>query len=248
MVLAAGLGTRLRPLTNSIPKPLLPIGGQPLIVWNLKLLERHGITQVMINVHHLGDQIREALGDGRAWGLEISYSPEPMLLGTGGGLKQVEAFFQGEPFIVLNGDTLADLSLTDMVERFRSQGGIGLMALRDVPDPDRWGPVETDVHERVLTINGRGQRIESSDMVAHRRMFAGIHVLDPLLLKNIPVGRPSSIIDAYVEWIGRGAGVYGYVFSGYWSDVGTPERYAEAQRDADRGLRGVSGASGLAQR
>ena len=94
MILAAGLGTRLRPLTNTIPKPLLPVGGTPLIVWNLLLLKRHGFHQVVINLHHLGPLIEQALGDGSKFGLRIIYSREPVILGTGGGIKQVESLFR----------------------------------------------------------------------------------------------------------------------------------------------------------
>jgi NDP-sugar pyrophosphorylase family protein len=93
MILAAGFGTRLRPLTNTIPKPLLPVGGTPLIVWNLLLLRRHGIRDVIINLHHLGELIEKELGDGSTVGMRISYSHEPTILGTGGGLKQAESFF-----------------------------------------------------------------------------------------------------------------------------------------------------------
>ena len=93
MILAAGLGTRLRPLTNTIPKPLLPIAGTPLIVWNLLLLKRHGIHDVVINLHPLGPMIEQALGNGSRYGLKIYYSHEPVILGTGGGIKQAECHF-----------------------------------------------------------------------------------------------------------------------------------------------------------
>src|SRR5579883_2046619 len=108
IILAAGLGTRLRPLTNNLPKPLLPIAGAPLIVWNLLLLRRHGVTEVIVNLHHLGHLIEQELGDGSRFGMTLAYSHEPVILGTGGGIKQAEPFFKGEPFLVLNGDTLLE--------------------------------------------------------------------------------------------------------------------------------------------
>jgi len=97
MILAAGLGTRLRPLTNTVPKPLLPVLGNPLIVWNLLLLKRYGFRDVVINLHHLAPMIEQALGNGSQFGLRIIYSHEPMILGTGGGIKQAEPYFSGEP-------------------------------------------------------------------------------------------------------------------------------------------------------
>ncbi len=236
MVLAAGLGIRLRPLTESVPKPLLPLGPHPLLVWNLLLLRRHGVENVVINLHYLGKQIREALGDGAQWRMHLSYSEEPVLLGTGGGIKQVEAFFEDEPFLVLNGDTIADLDLSELVTCHQKKKALATMALRDDPDVDRWGVIETDEDDRVLRIQGKGDAAQREGVTPRRRMFAGIHVIDPFMLRHVPQGSVSSIIDAYVWWLQRGATVSGYVFSGYWSDVGTPERYAQAQRDVKAGI------------
>ena len=233
MILAAGLGTRLRPLTDTLPKPLLPMAGRPLVVWNLLLLKQHGIKEVVINLHHLGHLIERELGDGSGLGLHIRYSYEPVILGTGGGLKQAEAFFGGEPFIVLNGDTLIDLDLSELVRHHRHGDTIATMVLRDDPEAARWGVVEVDRADRVVRITGRGL---AKPVEASPRMFAGVHVMHPDLLRDVPVGRESSIIDAYVRAIERGDMVRGFTMSGYWSDIGTPERYAQAQRDAEAGL------------
>ena len=236
MLLAAGLGIRLRPLTESVPKPLLPLGPCPLLVWNLLLLRRHGVENVMINLHYLGEQIRQALGDGSQWRMHLSYSEEPVLLGTGGGIKRVEEFFENNPFLVLNGDTIADLDVSELVARHHKEEALATMALRDDPDVERWGVIETDKDDRVLRIQGKGRAAQADDVPPCRRMFAGIHVLDPVMLRHVPQGSFSSIIDAYVWWLERGATVAGQVFSGYWSDVGTPERYAQIQRDVEAGI------------
>ena len=239
MVLAAGLGIRLRPLTESVPKPLLPVGPYPLLVWNLLLLRRHGVEQVMINLHYLGEQIRQELGDGSDWGMHLSYSHEPVLLGTGGGIKRVGDFFDDGPFLVLNGDTIADLDLSQLVACHRKKEALATMALRGDADVEHWGVVETDKDDRVLRICGKGCAAIKDDVPPCRRMFAGVHVLDPRMLRHVPHGGCSSIIDAYVWWLERGAMVGGYVFSGYWSDVGTPERYAQVQRDVEAGILNV---------
>ena len=110
MILAAGLGTRLRPLTDRIPKPLLPVAGRPMIDYTLAWVAAAGIRQVMINLHHMGDRIRQTVGRER-FGLEISYSEEPVILGTGGGLKRVERFFTDSPFLVVNADVLTAVDL-----------------------------------------------------------------------------------------------------------------------------------------
>ncbi len=236
MVLAAGLGTRLRPLTNSLPKPLLPLGPHPLLVWNLLLLRQYGLTEVMINLHYRGNQIQDAIGDGQQWGLKVSYSVESVLLGTGGALKQVEPFFEDKPFLVINGDTIFDLDLCALMTHHRQANAIATMVLRDDPNVEQWGVLETDAQGHVLTINGKGRPPSSGEKTLSRRMFAGIHVIDPFLLRHIPPGVPSSIIDAYVLWLERGATVSSFPLTGYWSDVGTPERYAQVQQDFDSGL------------
>ena len=155
MILAAGLGTRLRPLTETIPKPLLPVGGTPLIVWNLLLLRAGGIRDVIINLHYLGSMIEEVLGDGARWDMHIVYSHESALLGTGGGLKAAEDFFEGESFLVINGDTLIGLDLPAFFEFHRSQNGVATLVLRDDPQAERWGAVESDAQEAILRINGQ---------------------------------------------------------------------------------------------
>jgi len=241
MILAAGLGTRLRPLTDAVPKPLLPIAGRPLIVWNLLLLRQHGITEAIINLHHLGQLIEKEVGDGSRFGMRLAYSREPVILGTGGGIKQAEAFFGGDPFLVLNGDTLIELDLGDVVGFHARRGALATMVVREDPEVDRWGVVEVDDQQRVFSINGRGRAEADSSARRTRRMFAGVHVMDSRLLRHVPLGRESSIIEAYVGEIARGERVLGYGMEGYWSDVGTPDRFAQAQRDAEAGLINLDG-------
>ena len=232
MILAAGLGTRLRPLTDTIPKPLLPIDGTPLIVWNLLLLRRHGFKDVVINLHYLGSMIEQVLGDGSKFGLRITYSHEPTILGTGGGLKQAEPHFSGEPILVLNADTLVELDLGELRAFHRTRQAAATLVLRKDPDAVRWGAVDVATDDRIIRITGKGLQ---SSVSTEPHMFAGIHILEPRLLQHVPAGEVSSIIDAYVTAIEQGETVLGYEFQGYWSDVGTPERYSQAEHDARTG-------------
>ena len=241
MILAAGLGTRLRPLSNSVPKPLLPVAGKPLSVWNLLLLRRYGITEVIINLHHLGHLIEKELGDGSRFGMRLAYSREPVILGTGGGIKQAEVFFGGAPFMVLNGDTLLELDLGDVTRFHARRGALATLVVREDPEVERWGAVEVDEQQRVISITGRGRGAADATARPKRCMFAGVHIMDSRLLKPVRLERESSIIDAYVEAIKRGDRVLGYRMEGYWSDVGTPECYARVQRDADAGLINLAG-------
>lgn len=232
MILAAGLGTRLRPLTHTIPKPLLPVGGVPLIVWNLLLLKRHGFRHVVINLHHLGPMIEQALGTGSRFGMRIIYSHEPVILGTGGGIKQAEPHFSGEPVLILNGDTLVELDLEALCDFHRTRNAAATLVLREDPDAAQWGLVEVGEKGQILRITGKGL-VDS--VPAMPRMFAGIHILHPRLLRQVPKGVVSSIIDPYVRAIEQGEPVFGYDLQGYWSDIGTAERYAQAERDVRAG-------------
>ena len=233
MILAAGLGTRLRPLTNTIPKPLLPIAGTPLIVWNLLLLKRHGFHDVVVNLHHLGPMIEQAVGNGSRYGLRIIYSREPAILGTGGGLKQAEQHFSGESVLVLNGDTLVELDLGALCTFHQQRDAVATLVLRKDPEAAGWGLVEMDSNNHIVRITGRGR---TDQVPTQPRMFAGIHVLRPQLLRDVPKGVASTIIDPYVAAIQRGETVLGYDCEGYWSDIGSPERYARAEQDASAGL------------
>jgi len=244
MILAAGLGMRLRPLTDRTPKPLLPIAGRPLLVWNLLLLQRHGITDVLINLHHLGDQIVQAIGDGTRFGLRVAYSHEPELQGTGGGIRQAAPFLTDRPFLVLNGDTLSACDLTGLIAAHRAGKALATLALREDPEAARWGPVMVDAGSRILQINGKpplqtGDRVPVPTGVGRPYMFAGIHVMEPAVLDTIPPGR-GSIIDVYRALIGKGLVLLGWRMSGYWSDIGTRERYEQAERDAEEGRLTIS--------
>lgn len=233
MILAAGFGTRLRPLTERMPKPLLPVGGVPLIVWNLLLLRRYGFRDVVINLHYLGSMIEQALGDGSRFGVRITYSKETTILGTGGGIKQAEPYFEGEPVLVLNGDTLFELDLNALLAFHRTHRAAATLVLRQDNDAAQWGLVEVGVEHRIVRIRGQGLEQEGPTVP---RMFAGIHVLDLRLLQGVPAGVAGSIIDSYIDAIKQGERVMGYEMRGYWSDVGTLERYKQAERDVEAGL------------
>jgi len=239
MVLAAGLGTRLQPLTESRPKPLLPIAGRPLLEWTLLLLKRHGITDVVINLHHLGEQIVQAFGDGSRLGLCVAYSHEPVLQGTGGGIKQAAPLLQDGPFLVLNGDTLSSCDLTGLIAAHRAGVALATLALREDPEALRWGPIRVDAGSRILQINGRPPLVPPAKPLPASCMFAGIHVLDPAILDAIPPG-PGSIIDVYQGLLAKGRSLRGWRMNGYWSDIGTVERYEQAQRDAADGWVAIS--------
>ena len=245
MILAAGYGMRLRPLTETIPKPLLPVGGYPLVVWNLLLLKKHGITDALINLHYRGDQIVDALGDGSRYGMRLAYSHEPIILGTGGGIRQAQPYFEKSRCLVLNGDTLSDCDLTMLLNAHIASRAFATLALRTDPLASQWGAVTLSADSRIRQIKGEppmavqpskaGPQPATSAGNLADYMFSGAHILEPAVVDVIPQG-PGSIIDVYIELLRKGQPLAGYRMSGYWSDIGTPERYAAAEMDVSRGL------------
>ena len=232
MILAAGLGTRLRPLTNTIPKPLLPIAGTPLIV-----LE--SLAPEAARVPRCRHQSASPRTDDRAGGrqrLAVRVADHLFAragdLGHGGGIKQAEPHFSGESVLVLNGDTLVELDLGALCAFHQQRDAVATLVLRKDPEAARWGLVEMDSNNRIVRITGRGR---TDQVPTQPRMFAGIHVLRLRLLRDVPKGVASTIIDPYVAAIQRGETVLGYDCEGYWSDIGTPERYAQAEQDASAG-------------
>jgi NDP-sugar pyrophosphorylase family protein len=233
MVLAAGLGTRLQPLTKQMPKALLPVAGRPLIHYPLLLLKRYGITDIVINLHHHGHKIIDVLGDGRAMGLRLHYSQEPTILGTGGGIKQARQWLGETTFLVINSDILVDLNLDDVVEFHRRRHATVSMVVRTDPDVARYGVIELDGQDRIRTIIGHGgQEGQGSAGAGSLRpfMFTGVHLLEPSVFDAIPGHGFSSITDVYIAMLQHDEPLFGYVTKGAWMDLGTPERYQEANR------------------
>jgi len=227
MILAAGLGTRLRPLTEETPKALLPVAGRPLIQYPLLLLKRYGITDIVINLHHHGNKIAAALGDGQDMGLRLHYSWEPTILGTGGGIKQARQLLGGGTFLVMNSDILVDLNLDKVVEFHHRRKSMVSMVVRSDPEAAQYGAIELDAQDRVRKIVGQGSHAAGA---LRQFMFTGVHILEPSVFDAIPGQGFSSITDVYIAMLQRNEKLFGYIMKGAWMDLGTPERYQEANR------------------
>ncbi len=233
MILAAGLGTRLRPLTENLPKPLLPIEGRPLIEYTLRLLRKYGLTEVIINLHYQGDKIMSALGNGSHLGMKILYSEEAEILGTGGGIKKVAKFLSDGSFLVINSDILVEIDLDRLMASHRLQDRAATLVLREDPNVAQWGSLGVDSDLRIRQILGRP---EWTGGPLSQRMFTGIHIMDPRVLDPIPESGFFSIMEAYTGMLAKEERLYGFILKGYWMDVGTPERYAKVQKDVRQGL------------
>jgi len=227
MILAAGFGSRLRPLTDSVPKPLIEVGGYPLIAYSLALLRAAGIHEVVINLHHLGEQIRAALGD-EAYGVRIIYSPEDPILDTGGAIRQAERWLAGERFVLLNSDMVIDLDLRALLAWHAQRGGLATMVLRPDPDAARYGVIEIDAAQRVRRFLGQPREVKAALMPF---MFTGVHVFEPRVFDYLGHGSFSSTRQTYPRMMAAGEPLFGYVFDGYWRVLDTPDGLADGRRD-----------------
>jgi len=232
MVLAAGRGTRLAPLTDTIPKPLVRVAGRPFLEHILEFLGAAGIRDVVLNLHHLGRRIEEHLGDGARFGLRIRYSWEDPILDTGGGIKRAEPLLAGEPFVVLNGDSLLELRLAEVVERHRERGAIATMVVRPDPDAARYGLVELDADDRVRRITGQPPAAPSP---LRPFMFPGLHVFGPAIFGWMDAGAAFSVTRVtYPRLLEAGLPVQGFVTSARWVNIDTPEALARADAELRR--------------
>ncbi|MFM8998634.1 MAG: sugar phosphate nucleotidyltransferase, partial [Actinomycetota bacterium] len=226
VVLVGGAGTRLRPLTETIPKPLVPILGRPQLDRVLDHLERHGVTDVVLSSPYLESTFHAFL-DGRHGHPRVRWITEEQPLGTGGAIVHaLAALGDDEPFLALNGDILTDLDLTAMVAFHRARGAAATIALTTVVDARPFGLVPTEADGRVVEFREKPTEAIPGDV------NAGTYVLDPTALRDWPVGEPRSIErDIFPSLIATGRPVYGFRSDAYWLDLGTPAQYLRAHAD-----------------
>jgi mannose-1-phosphate guanylyltransferase/phosphomannomutase len=226
--MAGGEGSRLRPMTANQPKPLLPVVGRPILEHVLLLLRRHGLTETVVTVQFLAALVRNYFGDGSDLGMALTYATEETPLGTAGSVKNAEAGLRDEPFVVISGDALTDLDLTEMVRIHRERGALVTVGLVPVPNPLEFGIVITDADGRVE----RFLEKPSWGQVFSDTVNTGVYVMEPEVLAAIERGTPADwSADVLPRLLARGAPVYGYVSDRYWEDVGTHDSYLRAHAD-----------------
>lgn len=226
LILAGGEGTRLRPLTSRVPKPVVPLVDRPFITYMLEWLRGHGVTAAILSCGFMAEGVSSVLGDGSALGVKLSYVEEPEPLGTGGALKYAEDLLE-DRFLMLNGDCLTDIDLTAQLRQHEETGATITLALYGVEDPSAYGLVNRHPDRSVKSFveKPRAEEIETN------LISAGAYVIERSVLDGMaPRGTRSSIErDVFPALVGRG--LYGYEASGYWMDIGTPDRYLQATYD-----------------
>lgn len=231
MVLAAGRGERLRPLTNTTPKPLVAVAGKRLIDYALEIVARAGIREVVVNLHHLGEQIRAHVGDGSRFGLDVRYSEEAILQDTGGGIRDARRWLDGGTFVTLNADTIVDVDLAELVRCHRESGAIATMLLRKDPRMESFGIIETEADGRVGRFLGRVRPGATSPLEPW--MYTGVQALEPGIFRYLEHDGPFSITRvSYPAMLDSGEKIAGMPFDGAWITVGTPSELEEAEARA----------------
>jgi mannose-1-phosphate guanylyltransferase len=245
MILAAGKGTRVRPITHTIPKPMIPILQKPVMEFLLELLREHGFTEVMVNVSHLAEEIENYFRDGQRFGVEIAYSFEGRIedgeligdaLGSAGGLKKIQNFqrFFDDTFVVLCGDALIDLDLSEAVRRHREKGALASLITKRVPreQVSSYGVVVTDDDGRVRSFQEKPDVADAaSDMIN-----TGIYIFEPEVLEYVPSGVPFDIgSDLFPKLVESGAPFYALPMEFEWVDIGKVPDYWQAIRSVLQG-------------
>lgn len=226
MILAAGLGTRMRPLTDHLPKPLLEVGGKPLIVWHLENLARAGFTDVVINTAWLGEKLEAALGNGQPWGFTIHWSHEPEPLETAGGIIRALPLLGDAPFLLVNGDIWARYDFSRLKQGIKQPSDLAHLVLVNNPAHNPHGDFALQGRA-----DGLSQVLSSG---SPQFTFAGISVMHPALFAGLAAGkRPLAPLlrEAMVR-----QQITGELFSGAWVDVGTPARLQELDQHIRQGL------------
>jgi NDP-sugar pyrophosphorylase family protein len=239
MILAAGMGSRLRPLTAYLPKPLVPILNHPLLWHLITRVRQAGIHEIAINLHYRGEQIRGWLGRGERLGVEVTYSEEAELLGSAGGVRRIRHFFGNEPVLIVHGDILFDVDLSEVIQYHLSRAAQATLVLHPAHHRYSYGKIR---------VNAQGQIAQFVDQLAPwvsgpliETVFTGVQVLDPTVLDAIPAACVAALTtDVYPGLLTNAARFYGYLMHGYWSDIGTPRRYWETNMDVVGGRVGTA--------
>jgi mannose-1-phosphate guanylyltransferase len=227
LVLVGGEGTRLRPLTNTIPKPIVPLAGRPFISYMVDWLAGHGVEEIVFACGFMPDAMREVLGEGQPGGPSLSYVAEPEALGTAGAIRFAGAELR-DRFLALNGDVLTDLDLSALMRSHEEHGALATLGLYPVDDPSSYGLVRRDSDDAVVEFLEKPG--EDGRAAGEAEINAGIYVLERSLLDRISADRAVSIErEVFPQLIGEG--LYGLRLEGYWMDIGTPDRYLQASWD-----------------
>lgn len=226
MIMAAGLGSRLMPLTESIPKPMVPILNKPVMQYCVELLKKHGVNEIIANTHYYPESIRNYFGDGSKFDVRLEYSYEKELLGTAGGVKN-NRWFLDETFFIVSGDALTNIDLTEMAKFHKESNALVTLALKPVKEVSKYGVVVTEKDGKIKAFQEKPKASEAlSNMVN-----TGIYIFEPEIFDYIPDGFYDFGKELFPKLVEMNERIYGFNTNDYWSDVGNLEVYKESNWD-----------------
>ena len=228
IMMAGGKGTRLRPLTLVRPKPMIPLVNKPIIEYTVNKLKKSGFNDIIMTLNYMSTNIKNYFKDGSEFGIDIRYSVEKWPLGTGGSVKKAEKYID-DTFMVVSGDVLTDVNFKDVVKYHKEKGAIATMVLTEVEDPTHFGIAVMDKNHKITEYLEKPSPEEAFSNVAN----TGIYIFEPEIFDFFD-GKDKEVDfskDIFPEVIKQDAGIYGYVFNGYWNDIGRPETYLAATYD-----------------
>ena len=245
IIIAGGAGTRLRPLTYTRPKPLIPVVNRPFLEYQVALLKRHGIEEIIFCTNYMADKIAGHFGDGSRFGVSMRYAIEEHPLGTAGAIKNAQMIAGRDTVVVLNGDVLTDFDISSILRFHKEKGALSTITLKEVPSPSPYGVIITDEEGRVREFREPSEATKqmlAADPTALGvtgvdYINAGIYIMEPEALDAIPTGRPVSVErETYPKFLQEGRPIYALVRDGFWLDIGRAEQYREATRAILGGL------------
>jgi len=233
MILAAGFGTRLFPLTIDRTKPAIPFLGKPLVGYVAEYIAKHGISEMVVNLHHQPQSVINALGDGSQFGVHIDYTIEqPEILGTAGALKFAKKYLRDDTFVIVNGKIITDIDISAAIETHKASGALATMVLKENHKREKFTVVETE-DGYISRFGPHASPVSEAELrdieneIAVPLMFTGIHVLEPEILNMIPEGYSDTVTDIYIPYIKSGGKIAAHVAEGDWYELSTIPRYLD---------------------
>ena len=231
MVLAAGFGKRLQPLTRILPKPMFPVLGRPLLSHTFDLLRSANISEVAVNIHHLPDSIINYFEKEKPPHLNLHFSREERILGTAGGIKKMQGFLEDGSFILINSDIITDIALNQVIDFHKKNNSKLTLVVRQDISPEQYDSIEICEDGRIVHFVGASSK--NIPEKTTRVMFTGIQIMEPEIFERIPAGQfCGTTEDIFPQMVQDGIPIYGYIYDGYWKDMGNRESYLQVNADA----------------
>lgn len=236
VIIAGGIGKRLRPLTNHLPKPMIPILNKPVMEYCIEHLKKHGIIEIAVTVQYLSNKIIDYFGDGQKFGVKLTYFEERQPLGTAGSIKNAEEFLDG-PFVVIYGDVISNFDLTKGIQYHQTKNSLVTIFMTTVQNPMDYGIIKTNESGRITRFLEKPGRFN----IFSNQINTGIYVIDPAILNYIKKGEPLDFsLDLFPLLLKKGCPIFGFKTTGYWSDVGNIAKYEKTIHDLIEGTISIS--------